>query len=381
MISPTELDEDVDMTLVDPGFDYGIEVFSSSQDPGQISQQIDQLGVNWVKLRVEWRSMEPSQGQIDYAYLDSIVSILDAGGHQIMLTVTTTPVWARTSPNETGPPDDLTDFTTFIGVLAEHYAGRVDAYQIWDEPNLRRNWNCENRMCDTDYLALLGQAYEVIKAADPDTLVVTAGLAPTRYNDHVNAINDRLYLETLYANGVADISDAIGAHPGGWANPPDAECCEASAGVLTHFEDDSFYFLANLNAYREIMMRYGDSETPIWVTKFGWGTSEDTSPPRDLYVFVTYTSLAEQASYIPRAFELGQELAYIGPMFLDNLNGCLSTLASSRPEICFTSLIAPNGAARPAFTAVQNMDKMGAAETPTPSPVQQPTVEPTQASP
>ena len=382
VITPTDLEEDVDMALADPGFDYGIEVFVSDQAPTLLAQQIGQLGIHWVKLRVEWRSLEPTQGQIDYAYLDSVVNTLEAGGHNIMLTVTTTPIWARTSPNEIGPPDDLTDFTTFVGVLAEHYAGRVDAYQIWDEPNLRRNWNCENRMCDTDYLALLGQAYGVIKAADPDALVITAGLSPTGYNDHVNAIDDRLYLETLYANGVADISDAIGVHPGGWANPPDAECCEASAGVLTHFDDDRFYFLANLNTYREIMMRYGDSETPIWVTKFGWGTSEDTAPPREINVFVTYTSLAEQASYIPRAFALGEQLAYIGPMFLDNLNGCLSTLASSRPEICFTSLLAPNGTTRPAFGTVQNMEKAGAGDSaPEPPPVQQPTVEPTKTNP
>lgn len=383
VVTPTELAEDVDITLADPGFDYGIEVYISDQDPSLLAQQIDQLGVNWVKLRVEWRNMEPVQGQIDYAYLDSVVNVLDTGGHQIMLTVTSTPIWARTSVNETGPPDDLTDFTTFIGVLAEHYAGRVDAYQIWDEPNLRRNWNCENRMCDTDYLALLGQAYEVIKAADPEALVITAGLSPTGYNDNVNAIDDRLYLETLYANGVADISDAIGVHPSGWANPPEAECCEPESGVLTHFDNDRFFFLANLGTYREIMMLYGDSETPLWVTKFGWGTSEDTSPPREINVFVTYTSLAEQASYIPRAFELGEDLAYVGPMFLDNLNGCLSTLASSRPEICYSSLLAPNGAARPAFGAVQNMEKAdGDPNPPTPPPVQpQPTVEPTTSSP
>jgi hypothetical protein len=137
-----------------------------------------------------------------------------------------------------------------------------------------------------------------------------------------------------------------------------------------------------LTAYREIMLRYGDSGSALWVTKFGWGTIEDTSPPREIYIFVTYTSLAEQASYLPRAFALGEELAYVGPMFLDNLNGCLSPLASSRPEICYTSLIAPNGTTRPAFMAIQNMDKIGADEGASgPSPVQQPTVEPTKASP
>jgi LysM repeat protein len=366
VVEPTEIAEDVDMTLDDPGFDYGVILFSTDQDVNLLRQHINQLGTNWVKIWVEWRDLEPMQGQIDYAALDNMVDMLVADGKKVLLTVTSAPTWARTGTHESGPPDDLSDFTTFIGVLAEHYAGRVNAYQIWDEPNIRRNWNCPgaatDRMCDTDYMEMLRQAYGVIKATDEDALVITAGLAPTGFNDFTNAIEDQLFLETLYAQGVADISDAIGVHPGGWANPPDAECCEQPDGVLTHYEQGKFYFLDNLNAYREIMMRYGDEETPVWVTKFGWGTSEDTSPPSDMHVYVTYTDLIEQATYIPRAFTLGQELGYIGPMFLDNLNGCQSNLG--RPEFCYTSLTSPAGEFRPAYGAVRGIDKSSVADAP-----------------
>ena len=139
--------------------------------------------------------------------------------------------------------------------------------------------------------------------------------------------------------------------------PPDAECCDQPTGVLSHYDNEKFYFLENLNAYREIMVRYDGAGTPIWVTRFGWGTSEDTNPPGAIYEFVQYTSLAEQAAYLPRAFELGQELGYIGPMFLDNLNGCQSTIG--RPELCYTSLLSPSGTPRPVFSAVLNMDKSG----------------------
>lgn len=344
-----------DGTLEDAGFAYSIEVHFGNQDTAALITLIEQLGMSWVKVRVDWRQLEPEQGQINFDELDDIVSRLEAENLNILFNVTNAPAWARTSPDENGPPDDLANFQTFITALANNYAGQIAAYEIWDEPNLRRNWNCERRMCDTDYVEMVRIAYNAIKQADANAYVVTAGLAPTRFNDRINAIDDRLFLATLYDRGIADISDAIGAHPGGWANPPDARCCEQPSGVESHYESDSFYFLENLAGYHEIMIEYGDTSTPIWITKFGWGTSEDTDPPGQINEFVTYTSLGEQALYVPRAFELGETLGYIGPMFLDNLNGCQG--APGRAEVCYTSLIAPDGTPRPVFDTVRDIEK------------------------
>jgi LysM repeat protein len=350
----------VEEVIEDPGFNYGIEVFFAGQDVNMLADQITQLGMNWVRVNVDWGTLEPEQGQIDFAELDTVVTTLTTRGLNVLLTVSNAPQWARTSEIEEGPPDELADLTTFIGRLAENYAGQVAAYQIWEEPNLRRNWSCVNErgdlmMCDTDYIDMLRQAYTAIKAADANAVVVTAGLAPTRFNDRINAIDDQLYLQTLYANGVAEVSDAIGIHPGGWANPPDARCCEQPIGVDTHFESDSFYFLENLNAYRQIMVDRGGGDTPLWVTKFGWGTSEDTDPPSEINIYVSYTSVTEQAIYLTRAFELGRELGYVGPMFLHNLNGC--QMVSGRAELCYYSLTAPDNTLRPAFNAVLTIDK------------------------
>lgn len=349
-------------------FGFGVLVFYEEQDAPTLAQQVADLGMDWVRLRVEWRTIEPTPGQLELDELDAVIGQLQAGGFQILLTVTHAPAWTRTSADENGPPDDLLAFTDFVSTLAERYSGVVNAYQIWDEPNLRRNWNCERRICDIDYIEMLRQAYVAIKTADPLAQVITAGLAPTRFNDGLNAIDDRLFLETLYANGVQAISDGIGAHPGGWANPPDALCCEPTGNVQTHYESDVFYFRENLSTYREIMLRFNDAETSLWVTKFGWGTSEDTDPPGEINIFVTYTSLNQQAIFVPRAFELAQELGYVGPMFLDNLNGCQSVQSQLLAELCYTSLISPDGIPRPVFDAVRQLDK-SAATSDEPAPV------------
>jgi LysM repeat protein len=350
------------------GFAYGIEVFMTGQNIPDVTTSISALGMQWVKQTISWRDIEPVRGQIDFIPLDEVVNNLTSANLKIMFTVTGAPTWARTYILENGPPDNVADYGAFMAALAARYAGRVQAYEIWNEPNRRSEWSCTEdpqnpRFCATRYIDLLTAAYQSIKQADANALVISAGLAPTGFNDGTNAVDDRQFLTNLYAAGLATVSDAVGAHPLGWANPPDSACCSASDGVTTHFEKPSFYFRNTLDEYRQIMMNAGDGSTPIWVTKFGWGSSEDTSPPSENSIYVSYTSLEEQAAYIPRAFALGSELGFIGPMFLDNLNGCQ---AGGDIESCYYSLVGPNGQSRPLY------ERLRAAVNPADTPSQPP---------
>ncbi|NJL93403.1 MAG: hypothetical protein HC915_06565 [Anaerolineae bacterium] len=85
---------------------------------------------------------------------------------------------------------------------------------------------------------------------------------------------------------------------------------------------------------------------------FGWGSAEVFSGVvGEEFGFITYTTAQEQAQYIVRAFQVGRDLSYVGPMFLDNLNFCESY---PRSELaCFLSLLDAEGEPRPAFEALQ----------------------------
>ncbi len=238
-----------------------------------------------------------------------------------------------------------------MGGLALRYVGRVQAYEIWNEPNLRRSWNSLTHPLGADsYIDLLRRAYAAVDAADPGATVVSAGLAPTGFDDRVNAIDDRKFLSDLYRLGLADVSDAVGAHPFGFANPPDAICCAAPPGILTHFGHPSFYFLNTLSDYHDLMRANGDGGTPIWVTAFGWGVSDDPAPST---IYFSYNTPDLQAQYIPRAFQLGANSGFVSVMILYNLNGC--TPRPDNPEACAYSLIPASGEPRPAYSILSTM--------------------------
>ena len=335
-------------------FATGLTIFVQDQPPSVVVQQVAELPLDWVKIDVSWEAIEPAQGLFNFVVLDDAVNALNRANIKILLTLSgDTPVWARTVTQEDGPPDDFATFATYTGTVAAHFEGRVAAYQIWNEPNLRRQWSSDRHRIDpASYFDLLRQAYAAIKAADPAAMVISAGLAPTGFNDGVNALNDRLYLQSLYDLGLKSVTDAVAVHAVGFANPPEAECCQKPDGVSTHYENRSFYFKNTLDDYHAITQANED-ERPLWVTKFGWGTSEDTETPGEGLVYVTYNSLVEQATYIPGAYTLARSMGYIGPMFLFNFNGCQFNVA--RPEECYFSLLGPSGAPRAAFNTLRAM--------------------------
>lgn len=344
-------------TATNVGFAYGVQLHLPNQNIPQVIQAASALDVAWVKQQIEWAIYEANAGSINWAPLDEMVNAMDAAGFNILLSVGSAPGWARDSDQEKGPPTDYQTYANFIGQLAQRYKGKVDAYEIWNEQNLRREWNTPRGISAASYVELLRLAYTAIKNADSSALVITGGLAPTGFNDGVNAIDDRVYLRQMYAAGVAEWSDAIGAHPNGWANPPDSTCCRNNRPAVPAWDDHpSFFFKQTLADYRQIMVENGDSGTFIWPTEFGWGSNDglNVEPPPE-YAFVAFTSLDEQASYILRGFQLGKELGYIGPMFLWNLNFC--PVVGVTGEQCLWSLLDPAGNPRPAYLTLRDLDK------------------------
>lgn len=337
------------------GYGRGISVNLQGQNPATLVEQIISLNIDWVKLDVDWRSVEVEDGVYDFGSLDTVVFNLSDAGIDLLLTLDNSPAWARTAQLEDGPPDDFAVFARFAGNLAGRYAGRVAAYQIWNEPNLRREWFSDVHKIDpSSYFDLFSQAAGAIKIADPTAMVITAGLAPTGFNDGVNALNHSLYLQNLYDLGLAEVADGIAVHALGFANPPESQCCQAIDGVLTHFENRSFYFRDTIEDYHQIAEANGDKR-PLWITKFGWGSSEGKNEPSADFVYLTYTTALEQAQYVPAGFEVGQSLGYVGPMFLYNLNGC--SIPDGRAELCYFSLTSADGTPSAAFNALRAMPR------------------------
>jgi hypothetical protein len=221
---------------------------------------------------------------------------------------------------------------------AQLYADRVDAWEIGNEPNLIEEWH--KPPDGAAYARLLEIAYREIKAADPDALVVSAGLAPVNARGDPNHVNDLEYLRAMYANGAADHMDVLGIHTFGFAQPPELSpdgsvCPQETLGrsVYVRVEGPQIdrgcwpvegLVFRRAERMREIMVEYGDEDKPVWATEFGWMIR----PPScclahsDWYAHAWHaTTEGRQARYLLRAYHYaGEHWPWMQAMFLWNLD-------------------------------------------------------------
>lgn len=306
-----------------------------------------ELGVEWIKVQLNWSFLQPNGMNPNEERLKLFEINLETAkqfGFKILLSVAKAPAWARNGDQTAGPPGDpqtLADFFTMLFTQTK-IGPTLDAIEIWNEPNLRAEWNSDiHPFTGEGYMRLFGPSYGAIRGYRSDLVIITAGLAPTGNSDGTR--NDREYLQEMYAAGLGNYRDiVIGAHPYGWANPPDARCCDPSP-ERGWDDQPQFFFLDTIEDTRATMNRNGHAEIPIWITEFGWTVWEDLGvglpDPQENNLWMMENNAIEQANYTLRAFELGLARGDIGVMVLWNLNFASPLPIQNREEIAGYSLL------------------------------------------
>ena len=283
--------------------DYGMQIFGwwrpevADRDMGYVRD----AGFTWIKQTFAWYDIEgASKGHYDWSRTDRIVAQAEQYGLKILVRVDSAPNWAK---GGSGPMRDLNDFGDFLYVMASRYKGLVEGYQIWNEPNLSFEWG-DQPPDPAAYARMLKVAYTRIKQADPNALVVTAGLAPTTRDDHV-AMPDEKFVRGMYAAGAKPYFDMLGVHGAGYKAPPEADPGDVARNPVLTNNDPSpesmkrIYCFRHVEDLRKIMVEAGDSAKQVVVLEFGW--TVDTRPGSP-YLWHA-VSEQEQADYLVRAYQ------------------------------------------------------------------------------
>jgi hypothetical protein len=266
---------------------------------------LHETGCSFVVQLFDWSQIEPLPGEYFWEYPDSVVRACQHYELKLVVRLDQPPEWALSS-GEDGLPIDVDAYAAFVTRVAQRYRGRVEAYVIWNEPNLAQEWGGQPPD-PAGYAELLPPAYGAVKEGDPQALVVSAGLAPTNRVDET-AMDDRVYLEGVYEAGAGEFFDVLGAHPYGFAYGPDDP----------HGGHEGLNF-ARLEDLREIMVVNGDDQKPVWATEVGWTTEAVTEDQAWLQV-----TGEEQAAYLIGAFEKAEkEWPWLERMAVWNLSAGL----------------------------------------------------------
>jgi hypothetical protein len=348
--------------------DFGMQAFLFWQEEiaDRDLQLIQDAGFRWVKQEFAWREIEPvNKGEFDWSRTDRIMDQVDAHNLKIIVRLGVQPEWAGGGFPEIGPPNNMQDFADYVSAVAERYNGRIDAYQIWNEPNLAREWG--NRPPNAaEYTEMLRLSYEAIKSVDPNALVISAGMAPTTRNDDV-ARPDTYYIQEMYGAGAASYFDALGAHAPGYASPPEMDPAEiATTPGLANpgdFKEENnvpeelrrVYGFRHVEDIRAIMVRNGDENKQIVLLEFGWTIDPRPNSPYKWHA----VSPEQQAEYFVRAYQYAKEnwQPWIGVMSLIYVANPQWTMDDEQTYWSVIYPTYPELTAAPAYYGLKSMPK------------------------
>jgi hypothetical protein len=161
----------------------------------------------------------------------------------------------------------------------------VSNWELWNEPNLPIFFGFSAHNAPK-YTELVKAAYPAIKAVQPNSTVILAGLSRLPGEESPPA-----FLTQMYAAGAKGSFDAAAAHP--YVHP----------GGLAADTDNGW---SDIPAMHDVMVANGDGGKKIWMTEMGAPTSEDAEG----------VSQQEQAKEIVDVLAAAAATGYSGPAFI-----------------------------------------------------------------
>ncbi len=341
-------------------FVYGMNATLYYTDGNRAAHIAAGAGFGWIRQQVLWRAHQAADKTIAWEDLDQIVAAVDGAGLKLLLCVVQAPDWATGTPGATGFPDQAhrADYASFLGAVARRYGKKVAAYEIWNEMNLASENGGRPVPPTADYLDLLSMAYDAVKAANREALIISGGAGPTEWGRGRDvAVSDLAFFHELFGDPrFWSHTDFVGVHVFGYANPPETLWPE-NPGPYPNWRDSREFYFRRVEDVRGEMVQAGHGERQLWMTEFGWATA-NTTP---MHEFGNNNSFEQQADYLVRAFQMGRTryAPWLGAMFVWNLNFAVTWQAAGNPQHEQGAYGVLNGdwSPRPALTALGAMAK------------------------
>ena len=178
-----------------------------------------------------------SYGNMIYAFGKPAQADIDAGA-----------AWDCTMPVRDGDPETTEDdeyfdaYIRYVDFVSGSLAGKVKAYEIWNEPDLRY-FNTRNATA-AEYTEMLKAAYRTIKRNDPDVTVLGGAIA-----FHTE------FIDEMMQAGAGSYMDGLSVHYYLGKSAPEKRARN------------------RLDEYRNVLVKHGYDKMPVWVTETGWANS------------------------------------------------------------------------------------------------------------
>ncbi|MCX7788369.1 MAG: cellulase family glycosylhydrolase [Spirochaetes bacterium] len=237
---------------------------------------LDTLGVSWIRNTFRWDSIQKRTKQWDFRRWDRYVENAERTGKKILAVLAYDVPWIYGKEEKEArrhiEPDKIPYFLQYVEGIVKRYKGRIQAYEIWNEPNWLF-WKGP----DKDFFTLATETARRIKEVDPNCYLVVGSFWRV----------PRSFIRGMVRSGAFQYADAVSFHP--YAFTPE--------GTIALFDE-----------LKEILEEEG-FRGDVWVTEVGFPTggwyltrvSEEKKPS---YVVKTLAGLLVRGARVVFWYEL-----------------------------------------------------------------------------
>ena len=221
---------------------------------------IQQAGIKWGRQDFTWRRIESTRGEYDWSGYDALVEKCHARGLSIFGNLTYNPQFYDLRTEEA-----VQAYAAFARAAAKRYTGKVDYWQIWNEPNLGfLKGDVEA------YAKFLRAAGKAIHEANPKAKVLALNMA----------FCDSWWASNVMQRVPNDAFDIVCFHPYRNPNAPedkfdwwvmDQYVKRFHPTFTTNYPLAHQSFLEQADELIAVMKKFGPPK-PLWVTEICFNT-------------------------------------------------------------------------------------------------------------
>jgi len=223
---------------------FGMDLINKSNWP---TVSIGALGKGTMTL---WPYVERTKGVFDWRNLDAWVNEAQSHGLSYLFSPAKVPPWAAADPSSCAPTytgssvigctstvTNIQDWDDYVTALVTRYKGKIQIYELWNEPNNYFTGTMAN------FVTLTTRMYNIIRSIDHGALI----LSPSGSDS---------FMDNYFAAG----------------GPTGVD------GVSLHFYYATPEKVINyVNSMKQIAAKHGLASKPLWNTEGSWGTASLTS--------------------------------------------------------------------------------------------------------
>ncbi len=281
-------------SIVTGQFEYGGHVNTTATNATGVMQS---AGMTWMKVQLRYGpGMNPNAAA-------SAISEAHGRGFKILLGVVGSP-----GDLAAGGADYVRGFASFLGGVASQ---GPDAIEVWNEPNIDREWP-NGQIDGGQYAEMLRLAHEAIKGANRGVQVISAAPAPTGAESAYPGavVNDDRWLRQFVDAGGLNYADCVGAHYNEGVVPATATSGDPRDNYYTR------YFPGMLNTYWSII----NGAKPICFTELGYLTPEGYPPLDPYFSWGANTTVAQQSTWLTQAVALASQSGRVRLLIIWNID-------------------------------------------------------------